>query len=307
MNYEPLIERDLAAIPRAVLEFRDAHGSEETWKAVARFAVLAYAPAQHAKHALLCCLAAWEIREALGERFDDALVECAIYAATSRQPWSEPPILDPPSVEQDQRGDCDELREAVHAADRLRAERWLAKRFTDDDLAADYFAVAADDFEDLGHKLIVANAAWKLASLLGDKGRYAALRVGVWEMVAYRGERYRERGGAVTADMLADNMVASHGDLESAHAVFLFDAARETGQEKRVSDYLATLTRPPATLSRSAGEGRGEGVPIYRYARDCGEYLKSHAAAKRLGIDRIIAAAWENLEQGSSLEAFSFA
>jgi len=302
LNYQPLIERDLPAIPRAVREFRDAHGSDEAWKAIARFAVLAYAPAQHAKHALLCCLAAWEIRQELGERFDDALVECAIYAATSRQPWSEPPILDPPPVDR-----TADLREAVRHGDRPQAERWLASHYEDDDFPRHYFAVAADDFEDLGHKLIVANAAWKLADLLGEKGRYAALRVGVWEMVAYRAEPYRERGGAVSAEMLADNMVASRGDLESAHAVFLFDAARETGQEKRVSDYLATLTRPAATLSRSAGEGRGEGVPIYRYARDCGEYLKSHAAAKRLGIDRIIAAAWENLEHGPSLEAFSFA
>src|SRR5204863_1729598 len=117
MNYEPLIERDLVAIPGAVQQFRDAHGSEEAWKAVARFAVLAYAPAQHAKHALLCCLSAWEIREQLGARFDDALVECATYAATSRQPWSEPPILDPPPPDPSAR---------LRGADRLEAERWLA-------------------------------------------------------------------------------------------------------------------------------------------------------------------------------------
>lgn len=299
MNYDPLIERDLSAIPRVVREFRDAHGSEEAWKAVARFAVLAYAPAQHAKHALLCCLAAWEIRRELGERFDDAVVECAIYAATSRQPWSEPPILDPPPVDP-----AADLREAVRHGDRLQAERWLASHYERDDLARDYFAVAADDFEDLGHKLIVANAAWKLADLLGEKGRYAALRVGVWEMVAYRGEPYRERGGAVTAETLADNMVANHGDLESAHAVFLFDAGRETGQETRVSDYLAQIIQP----QHSAPSTQHSALPpIYRYARDCGEYLKAHAAAKRLGIDRIIAAAWENLEHGPSLEAFSFA
>jgi len=265
--------------------------------------VLAYAPAQHAKHALLCCLAAWEIRQELEERFDDALVECAIYTATSRQPWSEPPMLDPPPIEDAQRGDAGELREAVRAADRLRAERWLAKRHAGHDFARDYFAVAADDFEDLGHKLIVANAAWKLANLLGEKGRYAALRVGVWEMVAYCGERYRERGGTVSVDTLADNMVANRGDLESAHALFLYDAALETGQEKRVSDYLSHLIKP----QHSAPSTQHSALPIYSYARDCGEVLKSHAVAKRLGIDRIIAAAWDNLEHGPSLEAFSFA
>src|SRR5437763_1488694 len=181
LNYDPLIERDFAAIPPAVREFCAAHGVEEAWKAVARFAVLAYAPAQHAKHALLACLAAWEIRDLLGSRFDDALVECAIYAATSRQPWSEPPILDPPPPDPAAR---------LRGAGRLEAERWLATHFQEDDFAQEYFAAAAADFADLGHKLIVANAAFKLAGLLGEKGRYAALRVGVWEMAAYGDEPY---------------------------------------------------------------------------------------------------------------------
>jgi hypothetical protein len=293
VNYEPLIERDLAAIPRAVRDFSSAHGSEEAWKAVARFAVLAYAPAQHAKHALLCCLSAWETRNLLGDRFDDALVECAIYAATSRQPWSEPPILDPPPPDPAAR---------LRGAERLEAERWLATSFNE----AEYFDAATDDFEDLGHKLIIANAAYKLANLLGEKGRYAALRVGVWEMTAYGGERYVERGGSVTMEQLADNMVASGGDIERAHAVFLYDAAMETGREKRVGDYLSGLSVVGARLSgEPATDNRP--LPIYRYARDCGAYLKCHAIARRRAIPRIIPAAWHNLEHGPSLEAFSFA
>jgi hypothetical protein len=290
VNYEPLIERDLAAIPGVVREFSASHGSEEAWKAIARFAVLAYAPAQHAKHALLCCLSAWQIRDLLGDRFDDALVECAIYAATSRQPWSEPPILDPPPPDPSA---------SLRTTDRLEAERWLATSFD----RAEYFAVAAGDFEDLGHKLIIANAASKLADLLGEKGRYAALRVGVWEMTAYRGERYQEQGRSVTLDQLADNMVANGGDIESAHAVFLYDAALDTGQEKRVADYLAGIVKP----QHSALGTQHSALPIYGYARDCGAYLKSHAIARRRGIERIIPAAWHNLEHGPSLEAFSFA
>jgi hypothetical protein len=277
-----------------VREFSATHGSEEAWKAIARFTVLAYAPAQHAKHALLACLSAWEIRDQLGARFDDALVECATYAATSRQPWSEPPILDPPPPDPSAR---------LRGADRLEAERWLATSFD----AAEYFAVAAEDFEDLGHKLIVANAAFKLANLLGEKGRYAALRVGVWEMTAYSGERYERRGGSVTLEQLADNMVANRGDIESAHAVFLYDAAIETGQEKRVSDYLSTIQRPSPRLRGEGARRADEGPPIYSYARDCTSYLKSHAVARRRGIARIIPAAWDNLQHGPSLEAFSFA
>src|SRR5947209_6097776 len=185
LNYASPIEREVVAIPLAVREFCAAHGVVEAWKAVARFAVLAYAPAQHAKHALLCCLAAWDIRELLGARFEEAIVECAIYAAASRQPWSEPPILEPPPPDPSA---------SLHGGDRLEAERWLATHYQDEDFARHYFAAAAEDFEDFGHKLIVANAAWRLAALLGEKGRYAALRVGVWEMVAYRGERHEETG-----------------------------------------------------------------------------------------------------------------
>src|SRR5256885_7609206 len=144
--YGPLIERDIAAIPGAVRAFRDEHGSIEAYKAVGRFAVLAYSPSQHGKHAVLACLAAWALREE--PYFDDVVTQCAIYAAESRQPWSEPPILSPPALDDDQRGDLGELREAIAAADRLRGERWLAKRLDDDDLARDYFAAAAAGFED---------------------------------------------------------------------------------------------------------------------------------------------------------------
>src|ERR1700686_3956389 len=88
--YEALIERD---VPRARAAAAELHG-DELFLSVARFAVLAYAPSQHAKHALLACLAASEA----GAR-DEVLVECAIYAAASRQPWSEPPILEPPLLD----------------------------------------------------------------------------------------------------------------------------------------------------------------------------------------------------------------
>src|SRR5436305_1253202 len=116
MNYEPFIERDLAAIPAAVADFRATHSAEETWTAVTRFAVLAFAPSQHSMHALLACLSVWDLREDFGEQFDDAIVNCAIYAAASRQPWSEPPLLDPPKINVVQRGDVAELREAIAAS-----------------------------------------------------------------------------------------------------------------------------------------------------------------------------------------------
>jgi len=289
--YEVLAERDLAAIPAAVRDFRLAHGSEETYKAVGRFAVLAYSPSQHGKHAVLACLAAWALREE--PYFDDVVTQCALYAAESRQPWSEPPIMTPPAIDDDQRGDVDELLEAIAAADRLRGERWLAKRFDDDDLARDYFAAAAADFDDLGHKLILADAAWRLVPILGEQGRFAALRLGIWEMTAYHGEPYVERG-EVAEDLderLRNNFIATEGDIESAHALFLLEAARGKHVERRVRDYLTSITKTPP-VPRPLSPVPFE--PIYKLSRDYAEYLKIHAltnnpqlrAAAKLNLDR---------------------
>jgi hypothetical protein len=284
--YEPLLERDESGIRSAVREFRRSHSSEELFAALARFAVLAYAPSQHAKHAVICCRSAWDIREELGDRFDDVLTECAIYAASSRQPWSEPPIPDPPALDSHQRGDIEELRECVATGNRLRAERWLAKRYRDADFPRDFFTVASDDYEDLGHKLIVAVTAWKLASIFGEQGAYATLRIGVWEMTAYRGDSKPPAGDVVA------NMIANRGEVESAHAVFHYDAMRvAAGAPARPAGGA------PATTQ----------MPVYRLARDYGAYLKSFSVAKRLNDPRIIAAAKYNLDHAPSFEEFSFA
>jgi len=316
MNYEPFIERDLAGIREAVAAFRVEHTAEETWTAVTRFAVLAFAPSQHSKHALLSCLSVWDLRDDLGARFDDAIVECAIYAAASRQPWSEPPMLDPPKLDPDQRGDVDELREAIKSSDRLRAERWLAKRYLDADFEHDFLTVASDDFEDLGHKLIVANAALRLADILGEKGRYAMLRVGVWEMVSVGSEEWevgRGRDAGDTCRTVVANMIANEGDIISAHALFLFDAALQTGDERvtrRVCDHLAGLASTPTAGSQHPTPE----ASVYSFARDYGACLKAHAVAKRLrprfpdvDFDGMLAAAHCNLDTAPSLEGMTFA
>jgi hypothetical protein len=314
MNYEPFIERDLDAIPAAVAEFRAGYSAEETWTAVTRFAVLVFAPSQHSMHALLACLSVWDLRQELGERFDQAVVQCAIYAAASRQPWSEPPMLDPPKIDDDQRGDVDELREAIAASDRLRAERWLAKRYTDADFASDYFTVASDDFEDLGHKLIVAAAAMRLADLLGEKGRYAMLRVGVWEMVAVGSGESGVGSGSFDLDSLCGalvaNVVASDGDIVSAHALFLFDAALQTNDGAvmtRVANHLSGMNAPTPDTRHSAPE-----VPVYAFARDYGACMKAHAIAKRLrarfpnaDFDGMLAAMHRNRETSSEEMTFA--
>ncbi len=319
MNYDAFIERDLDAVPAVIAAFRADHSAEEAWTAVTRFAVLAFAPSQHSKHALLACLSAWDLRAVLGERFDDAIVECAVYAAASRQPWSEPPMLDPPKLASDRRGDLEELRAAIAASDRLRAERWLASRYSDLDLAHDYFTAASDDFEDLGHKLIVATAAWRLADLLGEKGRYAMLRVGVWEMAAYGSRESGVGGRGETPDLeslcasLVTNIAANGGDIVSAHELFLFDAALQTVDDaviRRVCDHLRDIN--PA--STSDPRPPTPETPIYRFARDYGACLKAHAVANRLrsrfpnaGFDEMLAAVQHNLDTAPSFEGMSFA
>jgi hypothetical protein len=311
MNYEPFIERDLSAIPAVVAKFRASHSAEETWTTVTRFAVLAFAPSQHSMHALLACLSIWDLREDLEVQFDDAIVQCAIYAAASRQPWSEPPMLDPPKIDADQRGDIEELRESIAASDRLRAERWLAKRYDDADFASDYFAVASDDFEDLGHKLIVASAAMRLADLLGEKGRYAMLRVGVWEMVAVGGrESGVGSGRAVDVDSLVANVIANDGEIVSAHALFLFDSALQTNDDAviaRVANHVSGINSPAPDTRHPA-----PAVSVYPFARDYGACLKAHAIAKRLrprfpnaDFGSMLAAMHRNLEKSSEEMTFA--
>ena len=77
--YEPLIERDLDAIPAAARTFCASHSEEELWIAVARFAVLAFTPSQHSKRAVMAVRAAREV----GLSFD-LIVACARSAGWPR-------------------------------------------------------------------------------------------------------------------------------------------------------------------------------------------------------------------------------
>jgi hypothetical protein len=305
MNYETFLERDQAAIRRTISEFRTDHSSDELFQAIARFAVLAYSPSQHAKHAVIACLSAYELRD--HPSYEELLTECAIYAASARAPWSEPPMTDPPKEEP-----------AEDASPRQRAEYWLAQRYNNPDFAHEYFSAATSDFEDLGHKLIVSVTAWKLAAILGEQGRYATLRVGVWEITAYEG-RYEERGAALeTGPLLArliDNLDANGGDILTAHAIFLLDAALSTNDPsviRRTRDYLTSGVA--AGFSRPDPPDRLKPVPThllpYRLARDYGALLKMHALARRFptsDADRMLAASQYNLEHAPSFEEFSFA
>ena len=138
--YEPLLERDLDAIPAAARAFADAHSIDELYLAVARFAVLAYAPSMHAKRAVMACRAIHDLHG--DENFFDWIVECARYAAESRQPWSEPPIIS-----------------EIEPIPREELER-----------------NAGDD------ALMMIDTAFALIPILGEKGRSALLRMPLMEL-----------------------------------------------------------------------------------------------------------------------------
>jgi hypothetical protein len=274
--YEPLIERDLAAIPAAARAFAAEHSPDELWVAVARFAVLAYAPSQHAKRAVMACRAAHAVRDELGERWLELIVECARYAAESRQPWSEPPILDQPAVDESAPRELAELRAAVEAHDRFRAERWLSARIED----------AYDDLRALanGDALLMLDTAVALEASLGRKGRYALLRMVVLELLVESDEVNEP------LETLIDRAIAEQGSIDSVRNVFIA-ATRNAGV-------------PPAEQAASPPP-----LSPYPLARDYAQTLIAHAIARTLPTraDAFLAAVHHNLEHGESFAAWSFA
>jgi hypothetical protein len=268
--YEPLIERDAEAFSAVAHAYLETHSAEELWVAVTRFAVLAYAPSQHAKRAVMACLAAHDALDV------EMIVECARYAADSRQPWSEPPILDPPEPSP---GDVEELRAAMREGDRLRAERWLSARLADADVA----------LRDLVHcdALLMLDTVRGLLPLLGEKGRYALLRIPVWELVADPSARDED---TPIATRIA-RAVEANGSPEAVTPVFV-ECAGIVG------------------AFESGGVAAALHIQPYRLARDYAQTLIAHHYAPRLSSEhasQLLHAVHYNLEHGESFADWSFA
>lgn len=194
--YEPLIERDLDAIPDAVRAFLRAQSEEELWVAVARFAVLAYAPSQHSKRAVMAARAAYELGGV------DLAIECARYASESRMPWSEPPILEPPDPDR-----SSSLRDVLASGDRARGERWLSAHLDD----------AENELREhaRGDALLMLDTALALERTLGSKGRYALLRMVLAEMLAPADHPDEP------LDVLVSRAIESNGAIAEVRAVFI--------------------------------------------------------------------------------------
>jgi hypothetical protein len=287
--YAPLIERDLEAVPVAARRLAASQSPEQLWVAVSRFAVLAYAPSQHAKRALIACSAVDELRDQTGDRWIDFVIECARYAAESRLPWSEPPLLDPPEVDPAWHPGAGDLRDAVAAGDRNRAEQWLAVRLAD----------AGDDLRGLarGDALLVTDAVLRLAPRLGEKGRYALLRVAVWELLAEAEAGAEEAASGTGRGSIQDlvaRAIAEKGAVDAVREVFL---------------HVAASTDPAVRRPLAAAEQPS--LAPYRLARDYAQTLIAHAIAGRLPADVDVAgflhAVHENLEHGESYADWSFA
>jgi hypothetical protein len=278
--YEPLIERDLAAIPAAARAFAQQHSVDALWIAVARFAVLAYAPSQHAKRAVLACRAAHHLREELGERWLDMIIECARYASASRLPWSEPPILDPPASDD---GAIPDLRAIIDANDRFAAERWLAANL----------ASAHDELRKFakGDAVLMLDAAIALEAQLGEKGRYALLRMVLLELLTPTDDPTEP------LEVLIDHAIEAKGSIESVRDVLIAAARKRPGESPQTTD-----NRQPTTANTN-------GLRPYVLAGDYAQTLLTHAIARTLPVRvaELLAAVHHNLEHGESFAEWSFA
>lgn len=318
--YEPLIERDVEAIPRRVAEFAAEEGVQALFEAIARFSYLAYSPSQHGKHAFLSVVAAHDVREPLGERFVDLLAECAIYAAQSRQPWSEPPITDPPVVT-----DHDvPLARALDSRSRELGEQWLAARFRAEHFSAEFFVSASRDLADFGHNLTVAGGAWRLAEILGSADRYPLLRVALLEWLAQtESEPPRPAGSSLDEIMrrVCNAVVSEEGSLISFHLLELMDSALTATETSGDREIVNGVLGYVASQLESFEEKSGILLPppsvedcVYRLGRDYGAVLLAHSirirrAARFPDVDfnGVCGAAARNRDSAASSEEWSFA
>lgn len=318
--YEPLIERDLEAIPPHVAEFASAEGDQALFEALARFAYLAYSPSQHARHALLGIVAAHDLRESLGPGFVDLLAECAIYAAQSRQPWSEPPLTDPPAVTDPEVP----LSRAMDARSRELSEQWLSARFRSDTFHEEFFVNSARNLGDFGHNVSMAAGVWRLTGLLGPADRYPLLRVALFEWLS-RNELEDPRPSPLSLaeclDAVSRAVISEKGSLISFHLLELMDAAltaSETAGDMEILDgVMGYVVSQLDAFERD--DIRSLPLPpledcIYRLGRDyAGVLLARSIAIRRSGqfpdvdFDSVCAAASLSRDTTASSEEWSFA
>lgn len=204
--YEPLLERDLDAIPRAFDRYLKAHDETELWTAIARFAVLAFVPSPHSSRALMATHAAWVVRPAT-PHWKDLLIACAVYTASARPAWSEPPILERSPVAQAR----EQLLEAVAQNDQATALAWLSGNVDRAETALQEVA--------RGDARLMLETARELEPLLGAHGRHALMRAVVLSLFGDRNE------SSLPIESLVQRAIESRGAIETVREVLVWCAA----------------------------------------------------------------------------------
>ncbi|MGA7613632.1 MAG: hypothetical protein WBX15_00495 [Thermoanaerobaculia bacterium] len=315
--FESLIVRDDDAIRAEIPRLAREEGEEAALLSVTGFAVLGFTPSQHGKHALLACVAAFDLLERFPPLSAEILTECAIYVGQSRPPWTEPPVFNEPAPDP-AFTDPARLHEALASSDLETAERWLVSVRERDDFAALFFEAASSFLDDLGHGLIVAAAVWRLAARFPPERRFGILRTALVEWgSAGRGSREKGDSDAESGDGIRDEQspraferaerarlagvlleafIAGDGDIVSFHHVALYDAlltAIEAGADPSLFDRvrpfldLGEVSSSSRSHDREAPAGIG-GVemepvsPVYPYARDYAATLQSFSIADRM-------------------------
>jgi hypothetical protein len=300
--YAAMLQRDLDEVRKLSAAWLAKGEDRELFDAVSRFTALAFNPSQHGKHALLAAVAAGELREMLGEQWGALLIECAVYAASGRLPWSEAPMFEPPPADPARDATPESIRIAVADHDLSAAERWLAGRLGESSLAADYFRAAREAPGEPGGPLITAVACWKLSEAQDHHPSWPALRPALVEWCgAPRGGRPspgddREPGERAVA--IAAKLQAARGSIEVLHELLFLDADLES---RRILNGEPVVDLEVVTKD-----------PVYPLARDFAAYLLAHPAAGRLAArfgevdpEVILDSCRYNLEH-SSWEDWSF-
>lgn len=323
--YDPLIERELAAIPAAADAFAAAHSDLELWQAVTRFAVLAYSPSQHGKRTVMACRAAYDMRDELGDEWRAMIVACATYAASSRQPWSEPPILDEPrTVSWDEmrkvaKGDALLLLDTVQALAPLLGEKGRSAllRIVDAELAV--------ESEDVTESLDVL-----IDRAIAEKGSIESVRNVFVAAVEVRSAVRSARaavGDAGTAHCKPDPSrpfvagvgFAVNSASSAAGAAGTVHCRPDPDQAShavgvRSPVFQSSAGETPAKAMSTAAEDWKTGnltprLHPYDLGRDYAQTLIAHAVARTLPsrADEFLAAVHHNLEHGESYAAWSLA
>ena len=300
--YAAMLQRELDEVRELSAAWLAKEEHRELFDAVSRFTALAFNPSQHGKNALLAAVAAGELREGLGERWGPVLIECAVYAASGRLPWSEAPMFEPPAADPGRDATREAIRNAVADRDLAAAERWLAAKLGESTLAEDYFRAAREAPGESGGPLITAVACWKLSEAQDHHPSWPALRPALVEWCGSpRGASappsdHRDPGERAVA--IAAKLEAERGSIEVLHELLFLDADLESSR---------LLSGEPAVALHVEMKN-----PVYPLARDFAAYLLAHPAAGRLAArfpevepEAILAACRYNLEH-SSWEDWSF-